>query len=43
MSDGYFQHPKAVYDYAHELVREYDEHQREQDRLEKEKQDARVE
>ena len=37
MADGYFVHPKAVYDYAHALVMKYDEHQREQDRLEEEK------
>jgi len=46
MSDSYFVHPKAVYNYAHALVREYDDHQREQDRLEQlkgEEQNDRVE
>lgn len=32
--DGYFEHGKSVIDLAHQLVREYDEHQREQDRIE---------
>jgi hypothetical protein len=40
--DSYFEHPRAVIEYAWELVREYNDWQKQQDNIEREKADDRV-
>jgi hypothetical protein len=40
--DSYFEHPKAVIDYAWQLVREYNDWQKEQDKIEREKANGKV-
>ena len=41
-NNGYFQHPKGVIDFAYQLVKEYDDHEKEQDRIWRQANPAKV-